>query len=163
MKTRPSVTPKPPLAFTALNSTFLKSVTEEPLLSSSSEPQTSSGTTEIELSKTSKVFQGIRIPGVLSGSAWSTGSGDSDTHNMFRPSMGSLSMGSDSTLVSLSNPSFSPNTEPLMGLTNVRETSTVMPQEAETETKWLYFSEITFKTPPVSMTTTSTTSISVSP
>lgn len=43
MKTHRSVAPKSSFAFTALNPTLLNSVTEEPLLFSSTEPQTSSG------------------------------------------------------------------------------------------------------------------------
>lgn len=142
LKTRPSVTSKPPLAF---NPTLLNSVTEEQLLSSSLVPQASSGISEKGLSETSTVFQATRIPGVVSGSPWSTGSGD-----VFRPTLfkedtitddpnpdvpgnlgltTSLSMGTDAALVSLSNPSFSPHPGQFMDLTNARETSTVMPYE----------------------------------
>ncbi|KAG7323641.1 hypothetical protein KOW79_013343 [Hemibagrus wyckioides] len=53
----PSVTPKSTAAFTTLNSTILNSVTEEPLISSSMEPQTTSWSTEKGFSKTSMDFQ----------------------------------------------------------------------------------------------------------
>ncbi|XP_053542164.1 uncharacterized protein C1orf127 homolog isoform X3 [Ictalurus punctatus] len=119
--THPSVTSKSPVTFTALKPTLVNSLTEEPLLLPSTKPQTSPGTIEKGFSKTSTVFQVTTIPGVVSGSPWSTGSGDSDTRNVFRTTLfkadtstddlnpdfpGNLvlttsrSMGSDATLVS---------------------------------------------------------------
>lgn len=104
---------------------------------------------------TSKVSQATRVPGVVLGSPWSTGSADSDTRNVFRITLfkadtstddinpdipgnlvltTTLRMGSDATRVSLSNPSFSPHPEQLMELTNARETSTVMPYEPSLST-----------------------------
>lgn len=121
MTTHPSVTSKSPVTFTALKPTLVNSLTEEPLLLPSTKPQTSPGTIEKGFSKTSTVFQATTVPGVVSGSPWSTGSGDSDTRNVFRTTLfkadtstddlnpdfpGNLvlttsrSMGSDATLVS---------------------------------------------------------------
>ncbi|XP_027026186.2 uncharacterized protein C1orf127 homolog isoform X2 [Tachysurus fulvidraco] len=134
----PSVTPKSPTAFTALKPTILNSLTEEPLLSSSMEPQTSPWTTEKRFSMTGMAFQPTRTHEVVAGFSVISGSADSEsTSTSFKADASteipgsivltpSVSMGSDATLVSLSNPSFSPHHEQFTDLTNARKTSTVM-------------------------------------
>lgn len=135
--TRPSVTPTNPV---------LNSVTGEPLLSSSLEPQTLSLTSKKGLRMTSMIFQPMKVTGVVSGSQWSS----LPAHNVFKmtslkpdtstDNLGSLvlttslSMVSDATMVSLSNPSFIPNPEQFTDLSYARETSTVLLHEASLST-----------------------------
>ncbi|XP_060749347.1 uncharacterized protein C1orf127 homolog isoform X1 [Tachysurus vachellii] len=187
--TTPSVTPKSPTAFTALKPTILNSLTEEPLLSSSMEPQTSPWTTEKRFSMTGMAFQPTRTHEVVAGLSVNSGSADSEsTITSYKADTStdipgsivltpSLSMGSDATLVSLSNPSFSPHYEQFTDLTNARKTSKVMLHKPPLSTTYnterpnkmsLYLeststsqyhniipntvSDITLNTPPVSLT-----------
>ncbi|TSR39594.1 hypothetical protein Baya_11721 [Bagarius yarrelli] len=129
--TRPSVPPK---------NSVLNLVTGEPLLSSSMGPQTLSLTTKKRLSMTSMVFQQRRVTGEAPRSPWSSLSAhnvfkmttlkpDTRTDNPWNLVTTSLSMGSDTTTVSLFNPSLIPNPEQFTELSHAKEMSTVLPYE----------------------------------
>lgn len=150
MTAHPPVTPS--YSFSALNPTLLNSVTEEPMHSFNTQPQTSLETNESRFSKTSNDFQSTTVPGFESGPLQATGSADSVTYNVSRTTSfntdnttdnqnpdvarnfyltASPNQVSNETLVS---PSFSPHPEQFMDLINARETSTVTPYQPSLNT-----------------------------